>query len=174
MKQSIKPLLTNPNKQTREQRLAFTNERIYGSVTVLAINVGLLVKDDSSISNAFITIVSTVFGLWLASLFAAVVAYRVVHDSNMPRHDFIHELTAHRGLLVAGIPSLAMLGLAALGLIALPTAIIASISLAAISTVVTVLRSGKTKSNSIITALTVAAIQAVVVGLIIVVKLGAK
>lgn len=171
---SLKPLVTNPSKQGRERHAAFIKEQIYGSFTLLAVNIGLLIKPGITVEDALITITSTTAGLWLASLLASVIAYRVVHDKNMPRSELIHEITIHRGLLVAAVPSLLMLALSSLGAIEVRTAIIASISLAVVGMTVAILRSAKTQSNSLITALISIGLQAVVAAVIILVKLGAK
>lgn len=160
--------------ENREHIAAIIKERIYGSVTVLAVNIGLFLKDDVTVKHAFIAIISTVVGLWLAGLFASVLAYRVVHDSNMPRGQFIEELIIHRGLLLAGVSSVIMFTLAAIGLISIHTAIIADITLAIVAITVTIMRSAKTSSNSVITALISIAIQAVLAGAIILLKLGSK
>jgi len=173
-KQSLKTLVTNPSKQSRERYAAFLKEQIYGSFTLLAVNIGLLIKPGLKVESAFIAVLSTAFGLWLASLLASVIAYRVVHDKNMPRADFIHELTVHRGLLVAAVPSVLMFSLAAFGLIELRTAIIAAVSLAVVGMTVAILRSAKTKSNSLTTALISIGIQSAVAAAIIFIKLGAK
>lgn len=173
-KETLKPLVTNPTKQGRERYAAFLKEQIYGSFTLLAVNIGLLLKHDVSVGNAFITIITTATGLWLASMLAAVIAYRVVHDKNMPRAEFIHELTIHRGLIVAAVPSLLLLTIAALSWIEVNTAIIASIVLAIIGMTVAILRSAKTGSNSLVTALISVGIQLVAAAVIILVKLGAK
>lgn len=173
-KESLKPLVTNPTKQSRERYAAFLKEQIYGSFTLLAVNIGLLVKPDVKVESAFITIISTAVGLWLASLLASVIAYRVVHDKNMPRKEFVHELTVHRGLLVAAVPSLLMFTLAAIGAIEIRTALIAAVSLAIVGMTVAILRSAKTGSNSLVTALISVGIQSAVAAAIIFIKLGAK
>ncbi len=170
----LKPLVTNPKKQSREKRAAFIKEQIYGSLTLLAVNVGLLLESKASLSNALVTVTSTAGGLWLASLVAAVIAYRVVHDKKMPWSEFIHELTVHRGILVSAIPSLLMLGLASIELIEVRTAIIASIALGIVAMSVAILRSAKTSSNSYTTAFISIGIQIVVAALIIFIKLGEK
>jgi len=173
-KKSLKPLVTNPQNQGREKRAAFIKEQIYGSFTLLAVNFGLLLKPDLSTHSAFITITSTAIGLWLASLLASVIAFRVVHDKNMPRGELIHELTIHRGLLVAAIPSWLVLTLSAVSLIQIRTAVIAAISLAIVGMTVAILRSAKTSSNSFVTALISIGIQVIVAAAIILIKLGAK
>lgn len=173
-KETLKPLVTRPSNQGRRKRAEFVKERIYGGVTILALNAGMLAKGGFTAEQAFITIASTIVGLWLASLFASVLSYRIVHDKNMPREEFIHELTIHRGLLFAAVPSLIMFSLAIVGLIAIRTAIIADICLAVIAMTITIFRSGKTRSNSFATAAVSVAVQSAVAGLIIVIKLGAE
>lgn len=173
-KQTLKPLVTNPTAQSRERYAAFLKEQIYGSFTLLAVNIGLLLKPDITTQSAVIAISSTAFGLWLASLLASVIAYRVVHDKNMPRREFVHDIAVHRGLLVAAVPSLLMFLLAAFDLIEIRTAIIAAISLAVVGMTVAILRSAKTRSNSLTTALISIGIQAAVGAVIILIKLGAK
>lgn len=171
---SLKPIVTNPTKQSRERYAAFLKEQIYGSFTLLAVNIGLLIKSNISLHDAFITIVTTSIGLWLASMLAAVIAYRVVHDKNMPRAEFIHEITIHRGLIVAAVPSLVMFAVAATGIIEVQTAIIAAITLAIVGMTVAILRSAKTSSNSLATAGISIGIQSAAAAVIILIKLGTK
>lgn len=159
---------------SREQLAAVLKERIYGSVTILAVNVGLLLKADLTLQHAYIAIISTVIGLWLAGLFAVVLAYRVVHDKNMPRREFAHEIAVHRGLLLAGVSSLIMLTLASAHVISLHAAIIADIGLTITAITVTILRAAKTSSNSVITAVISIGVQIIIAGLIILLKIGAK
>lgn len=165
---------TKLSLENREYVAAIIKERIYGSVTVLAVNIGLFLKDDITVKHAFIAIISTVVGLWLAGLFASVLAYRVVHDTNMPRKQFVKELIIHRGLLLAGVSSIIMFTLAAVGLISIQTAIITDIILAIIAITVTIMRSAKTSSNTFVTALISIAVQAAMAGAIILLKLGSK
>lgn len=155
-------------------RAAFVKERIYGSVTILALNFSMLFKSNLTVGDAYITVIATIVGLWLASQFASVLGYRIVHDKNMPRTEFIHEIAIHRGMLLAAVPSMIMFSLAAFDLIALRTALIVDIALAIVALTVTLSRSGKTKSNSLKMASISVLIQAAVAGLIILVKLGSE
>lgn len=173
-KKSLKPLVTNPKHQSRETRAAFLKESIYGSVTILALTFSMLFKSNLTVGDAYITVIATIVGLWLASQFAAVMGYRIVHDKNMPRAEFIHEIAVHRGMLLAAIPSMIIFSLAAFDLIAIRTALIAVIALAMVALTITIFRSGKTRTNSYQTALISVAIQVAVAGVIIFVKLGAE
>lgn len=74
-KKLLKPLVTHPKNQGREVQAAFAKERIYGSVTILAINASMLFKSGLTAEDAIITVGSTIVGLWLASMFAEVLSY---------------------------------------------------------------------------------------------------
>jgi hypothetical protein len=102
------------------------------------------------------------------------MSYRIIHDKNMPRAELVHEFTIHRGMLFAALPSLIVLSLAALETITIRTALIADVTIAIAALTIGILRSGKTKSNSFTTALLSVGIQAVIVGGIVLLKIGAK
>jgi len=161
---------------SREYLAEIFRERIYGSITVLAVNIGLVLKinDGLTVRHAFITIIATIVGLWLAGIFSSVLSYRIVHQKNMPRKQFAHELTVHRGLLMAGWSTLIMLTLAAFGAVSLHTAILTDIILTITALTFTVLRGTKSGANTFITALISVAIQATIIGFIILLKLNSK
>lgn len=173
-KKSLKPLVSHPKHQGREVRAAFAKERIYGSVTILAVNFSMLFKPGLTVTEAYITVIFTITGLWLASQFASVLGYRIVHDKNMPRHEFIQEIAVHRGMLLAAVPSLVLFSFAAFDWIAIRTALIADIALALVALAVTIFRSGKTRTNSYKLAAISIAIQVAVAGIIVLVKLGSE
>lgn len=170
----LKPLVTKPSAQSRQKQADFLRERLYGSITLVAVYFGLLAQMGLRISQAFTVLLTTAFGLWLAGMVATLLAYRITHDKPMPRREFIYELTVHRGLLVAAVPAFLMLCFAGLDLIALRTAIIASLVLGLTSVMVAIIRSAKTSSNSLVTAAISVAIQAALAILIIALKLGAE
>lgn len=172
--ETLKPLITKPSRQGVEKRAAFLKERIYGSVTLMAVNVGLLFQPRLTVDHAFVIIISTTLGIWLASMFSAVMAYRLTHNKKMQLDQIIHELAIHRGLLLAGLPSIIMLSLAALEFIHLRTAILADITLAVVGMTVAILRSAKTSTNTLQTALISFAFQAAVAAGIILIKFGAE
>lgn len=147
-KSTLKPLVTRPSQQSSDKYIQFVEERIYGTVTLLAVNVGLLLTKDLSVALALGTIAATTFGIWLASIFAAITAYRIGNDNNMPARDVIHELTVHRGLLFAALPSLGMITLAYFSVIEIKTAIMVDIALGLVTMIATLSRSAKTQDNS--------------------------
>lgn len=161
-KSTLKPLITRPSNQSTEKYVEFVEERIYGSVTLLAVNVGLLFSGKLSVGLAFGTIVATTLGIWLASIFAAITAYRIGHDTTMPIPEVVHQLTVHRGLLLAAVPSLGMILLAYASVIDIKTAIVIDIALGLFTMVTTLSRSAKTPKNSYSRASLLIAIQIIV------------
>lgn len=150
----------------------FLRERIYGTITLLALVIGLLVEAQHiSIRFAFVSIATTALGLWSASMFAEYISYRVVHDRYPPLQLLKRMIIVHRGILIAAIPDLIMIGVAALGVISLTTALRTSIVLAIVSMTITIVQSANTRHSTIITTLTSIGIQAVVAILIVQLKL---
>lgn len=155
-----------------ERYASYLKERVYGSVTIMAVNFGLLLTvKEITVGHATLVIASTTVGLWIASLFAENTAYRVVHDRRMPWPIFATQIAIHRGLLVAAIPSFLILGVAATGTIELSTALTTDIVLAISATTVLILRAARTSTNSLSTALISASIQLLIAAAVIGVKL---
>lgn len=68
----------------------YLKERIYGVLTLMAVNVGLLMSAEKlTIAYASITIVFTTFGLWSASMLASYTAHRVAHDSALSGYRWV-------------------------------------------------------------------------------------
>lgn len=153
----------------------YLKERMYGLLTLMAVNVGLLVSASKiSVGYAAITISVTAFGLWSASMLASYLAYRVAHDAAMPRYRLGHEMMVHRGLLFAALPSLVMLVFAAVDWITLATALLIDIVLAGFTLTLTVFRSAKTAHNSWRSASVIALVQLSIILMIVFIKSSAK
>lgn len=167
---ALKALTAQPVAEDRDLYAAYLRERLYGTLTLMAVVASLLATGTQSVAHATVSILSTVGGLWLASFFATITAHRVVHDKPLRRNELWHEFIIHRGLLSAAVPSLALLGLAALGFIGLQTALMTDIVLAIAFTVTAVLRSAKTNENSRHTAVILSIVQLGLAGSIIAVK----
>lgn len=153
----------------------YLKERMYGLLTLMAVNVGLLVSAHKiTVGYAAVTIAITAFGLWSASLLASYLAYRVAHDAAMPRYRAGHEMMIHRGLLLAALPSLTMLTFVAADWIALATALLIDIVLAGFTLTLTVFRSAKTAHNSWLSATIIALVQLAIILSIVFIKSSAK
>lgn len=158
--------------KTKEIRAAYLRERVYGGVTLLGVSASLLVN------NAYITteyalaaIVTATLGIGIASIFAELVAYRVVHDKDMPRQEFVHHLVTHRALLVAALPSLIFLPAAAIGIVSLKTALAIDIALGIFGLSIILIRSAVTQKNTARSVAISLLIQAIIVFLIVGLKL---
>jgi len=162
-----------PDDLNPQRTAAFVRERIYGSVTLLAVNFGMLAQPNLTVHHAFVIILTTTFGLWAAGLLASVLAHHVVHNKRMTRKELIDEVTIHRGLLLAAVPSIIMLTLAHFDFISLRTAIIADITLAITALTVTIISTTKHVSNSRLTTIISIALQLVAALGVILLKAGA-
>ena len=68
----------NKPAMTRE----YLKERIYWSITLLAVDLGIYAHiDNTTVGQAFWIIITTVLWLWLASLFAELLSYKVFNES---------------------------------------------------------------------------------------------
>jgi hypothetical protein len=153
----------------------YLRERIYGLLTLMAVNTSMLMSEKAvTVRYAMLTIIITTSGLWAASMIAAYVSFRIAHDIHMPNYHLTHELSVHRGLLWAGVPSIVMLCMAAFGWIEVSTALLCDVALAGSGLLVSVWRSAKTQHNSYRDAVILSVIQLAVVAAIVAVKSAAK
>lgn len=129
----------------KEQYADYLRERIYGALTLLAVNSGLLLEVEvTKTSHAFLVVSLTTVGLWAASLFAEYISYKVAHGKLMSMEDAQRALIVHRGILSAATPSLLLIILAWLGSIELHTALIASVALESFGLLFIIFRSAQT------------------------------
>lgn len=152
--------------------LQYLRERIYGSLTLMAVNLGLLLSVERiTPTHALGVVLSTAFGLWGASLLAEYISYRVTHDASMPLSALRHEFIVHRALLLSALPSVIILGFVLLDALSLRTGLIIDVGLAIIALSVTVFRSAKTAQNSHSTALISVGLQLLAVSVVLIIKL---
>lgn len=99
-------------------------ERIYATITMVAVTVGLSVSAESSIPGAASTVVVTALGLWLATVVADQQAHRVVHLRDPSSTEIRRLLFVSSPLLVSALPALAMITLSGFGAVRLRTALL--------------------------------------------------
>lgn len=99
-------------------------ERIYATITMVAVTVGLSVGAESSIPAAASAVAVTALGLWLATVVADQQAHRVVHLRDPSSTEIRRLLFVSSPLLVSALPALAMITLSAFGVVALRTALL--------------------------------------------------
>ncbi|MFI1965417.1 hypothetical protein ACH429_15110 [Streptomyces pathocidini] len=110
-----------PVAETEAQRL---KERIYATITMLAVVVGLTEWDDLTYADTMAVIVATALGLWLASLVADAQAHRAIHARRARRQELRRMLHVSSPLLLSAVGPLVMTGLAALGVFDLDDALL--------------------------------------------------
>ena len=168
----LKPAHVKKSLRSREDHVRFLSERIYGTLTILAVNVAQFIELHHTTPQHVMTVVlSTGWGLWLASVIAEMLSYRIVHDKAMPWREARQNLVYHYGILLAMVPSVLLICLAIIEVIELDTALIAAIGAGLTAMIITVLRSAKTAHGSHRAALISIAAQAVFVALVIGIKL---
>lgn len=141
--------LRHISKEQRGQFAEMLRERIYATITLLAVMVTLWRHaDDHSTWGVIGTIAGTVVALWLATLIAAHMSYRIVHDGEDFREKSWEASESARGLLApAGAPLLFVL-LSFTPLISLHTALLFGVISLVVSLFLFSLYSGYKLSDS--------------------------
>ncbi len=160
------------NNEKRELYAEFLSERIYGAITLMAVNISLLVNITTvTIGHAYAVIIFTTLGLWAASLFAFFMSYKIVHGQLIPRAKLARSVVAHRGILDSALPSIILLAVAAMGIISIETALIVDIALAATTMAVMTIQASKSTYGNVKNAIISVAIQFIIGAAIIGIKL---
>ncbi|MFE6889050.1 hypothetical protein [Streptomyces sp. NPDC057694] len=102
-------------------------ERIYASLTLLAVLVGLAMSGHPSHSGAAVAVAVTALGLWLATLVADLQAHPVAHGSRPGVREIRHVLFVSSPLLTSAVGPLLLIGLSAAGALELDTALWVSV-----------------------------------------------
>lgn len=113
--------------EAREQFAENTKERIYSTITLLAVVTTLWhTAAHHSPINVLATIVGSVVALWLATLMSARMSYRAVHGSSIPSSEYRKIFFSASGLLTPALfPSVLVLASLS-GLLELKIALFAS------------------------------------------------
>lgn len=113
--------------EAREQFAENTKERIYSTITLLAIVTTLWhTSAHHSPLSVLAGIVGSVVALWLATLMSARMSYRAVHGTSIPTSEYRKIFFSASGLLApAALPSLLVIASMG-GLFELKTALFAS------------------------------------------------
>ncbi|WAZ23322.1 hypothetical protein STRCI_004659 [Streptomyces cinnabarinus] len=109
--------------QVLETLVERVKERVYATITMLAVLVGLAQNTHTRYSTATVFIACTALGLWLATLVADFQAHRVVHQRLPDRAELRHLLYVTSPLLSSAAGPLVMIVLSAFGLFHLSTAL---------------------------------------------------
>ncbi|HCH34810.1 MAG: hypothetical protein UY35_C0001G0119 [Candidatus Saccharibacteria bacterium GW2011_GWC2_48_9] len=120
--------------EAREQFAENTRERIYSTITLLAVLAALwhTVQYHSAL-GVIASIAGTVVGLWLATLMSDRMSYRAVHGRGMPIEKYRKILFAASGLLAPAAAPLILVALSMTEILTLKTALTISIILLLLS-----------------------------------------
>lgn len=153
-----KPLNLSPAQRTQYAELL--RERIYSTITLLAVLVVLWQHPGDYTEWGVIgAIVGTVGALWLATLIASRMSYRIAHDDKELEPHFREASEAASGLLApAGAPVFLVL-MSMTGVIDLQTALLLSVVLLVLSLFLFSLISGRKIASSNLSLLVFSAMQ---------------
>ncbi len=113
--------------EAREQFAENTKERIYSTITLLAVITALWHSaDHHSHAGVLATIVGSVVALWLATLMSARMSYRAVHGKSVPLAKYREAIFAASGLLAPAAAPVLFVLLSAFGVITLKAALFVS------------------------------------------------
>jgi len=116
--------------EAREQFAENTRERIYSTITLLAVLAALWhTVQYHSVLGVIASISGTVMGLWLATLMSDRMSYRAVHGKGMPSEKYHKIFFAASGLLAPAVAPLLLVALSMTGILTLKTALTISIIL---------------------------------------------
>ncbi|MFJ8595201.1 hypothetical protein [Streptomyces sp. NPDC093598] len=100
-------------------------ERLYATITMIALVVGLSLGDVGSL-GAIATVLTTALGLWLAAFVADQQAHRTVHRRVATGHELRRMLYVSSPLLSCAVGPAVLIALAALGVLSLDAALLAA------------------------------------------------
>ncbi|MFG2712926.1 hypothetical protein ACGFX2_20560 [Streptomyces goshikiensis] len=98
-------------------------ERLYASITMISVVVGLAGTGHADAAGAAATVLTAAVGLWLAALVADQQAHRVVHGRLATGGELRGMLAVSSPLLLSAAGPLVLIGAAALGVMELGTAL---------------------------------------------------
>lgn len=121
------PAPVPPPTQAERTEVIRLKERIYATITMIAVVVAL--AEDNSIGHldAVSTIIGTAVGVWLATLVADQQAHRVIHHRVARGEELRRMLYTSSPVLLSAAGPLAFTGLSALGVMSLHVALLTAI-----------------------------------------------
>ncbi len=144
-----RPNFSDLPPERRQEFAEHLRERIYATLTLLAVMVALWQHpEEHSVLGVVGIVAGTVVALWLATVIAARMSYRMVHESSELEPKFREVATSASGLLApAGAPVFFAL-LSLTGLISLKTALFIGVLSLVLSMFFFSLYAGRKSSDS--------------------------
>ncbi|RSS82164.1 hypothetical protein [Streptomyces sp. WAC06614] len=117
-----------------EVATARLKERLYATITMISVVIGLGAGGHVEAAGAAVTVVTASVGLWLAALVADQQAHRVVHGALARGPELRSMLFVSSPLLLSAVGPLLLIGASALGWMELDTALVtaAGVNIAAL------------------------------------------
>ena len=160
------------SKEEKKIYASFLAERLYGTFTILVLNMGLL-SDVENIGKkyALLAIITTAIGLVMASFFSKEMAHKVVHGKAMDKVKVRKTLASKVGIIMAAVPSLIFVSLSYFSLFNMKTALEIAIASEVITILVYVIRAAYTRGGTKLTRLISISLQFIVAAIIVAIKL---
>ncbi len=159
------------NETKRQVFWEYIKERLYGSITLLSVEITLLIHvHNMNTGHALFVVLSTIVGLWLASIFSSILASKMIHRENA-HGEIIKSIVSHRWLLVSVIPSACLIALSYIPFISLEAALLSSIGFSIVGFMASIASVFIDEKRSFIANFIVISIQAIVVAGIIGIKM---
>ncbi|MFJ9344112.1 hypothetical protein ACIRP0_33265 [Streptomyces sp. NPDC101733] len=99
-------------------------ERLYATITMISVVIGLAGSEHVEALGAVATIVTASVGLWLAALVADQQAHRVMSGAFATGRELRTMLFVSSPLLLSAVGPLILIGMAALGVMSVDTALV--------------------------------------------------
>ncbi|MEV6677430.1 hypothetical protein AB0N09_11265 [Streptomyces erythrochromogenes] len=116
----------DPPAEAAAAAAARLKERLYATITMISVVIGLGVSEQADAAGAAATVLTAAVGLWLAALVADQQAHRVVHGRIATGAELRHMLWVSSPLLLSAAGPLILIGACALGVMDLQTALYAA------------------------------------------------
>lgn len=96
---------TDLSAETRETVAENMKERIYSTITLLAVLATMWQHaQHHTHRGAIVSIIGAALAVWLATLIATRMSHRAVHGKPIDRHDYVKTFFTSSGLLAPAIP----------------------------------------------------------------------
>lgn len=146
-----------PRNTLLDQRIEYAEllrERIYSTITLLAVVVVMWQHPDNhSVFGVVGIIIGTVGALWLATLIASRMSYRIVHDDQELESHYRKASGAASGLLAPAAAPILFVTISITGLIDLKTSLLLSVAVLVVSLFLFSLVSGRKVASSTLSLL---------------------
>lgn len=151
----------------------YLKERIYGSITILVLNISFYIHIDHSTStDMLVTILTTIIGLWLASLVSDVLAEKLIQPKEkIPRHELGEMYRNSKGILHSSQMTIFVLILSMLGAMPIKSAMLTTIILGSFQFVAYILLTSIYQDRSFWSNVIVISIQFALLGIILLLKI---